>query len=104
MIASATEAEPLTLHLAAVFAIAIFSALIWGAKPAATAFALAGLDRVIVSMLCAILAVPVTLAIALVGRLPMLLDGRYGNGPFWRQRRQGFVVRNFGTRENWELN
>jgi len=71
MITSATEAEPLTSHLAAVFAIAIFSALIWGAKPAAKAFALASLDRVIVDMLCAILAVPLMLAIALVGRLPM---------------------------------
>ena len=104
MIASATEAEPLTLHLAAVFAIAIFNALIWGATPAATAFPAAGMDPVIVGILCTILAVPLALAIALVGRLPMLLDGRYGNGPFWRQRRQGFVVRNFGTRENWELN
>ncbi len=87
MIASATEAEPLTLHLAAVFAIAIFNALIWGATPAATAFPAAGMDPVIVGILCTILAVPLALAIALVGRLSTPSDGSCGNDLFRRDRR-----------------
>ena len=87
MTACVAEAEPLKSHLAAVFAIAMFNTLIFRATPAATGFAVAGMDQVIPGMLCTILAMPLVLAIALVGRLPSPSDVRCGNDPFWRQRR-----------------
>ena len=87
MTAYVAEAEPLKSLLAAVLAIAMFNTLIFRATPAATGFAVVGMDQVIAGMLCTTRAMPLVLAIALVGLLPSPSDVRCGNDPFWRQRR-----------------
>ncbi|MEK9722150.1 MAG: EamA family transporter, partial [Rhodospirillaceae bacterium] len=73
---TASAAEPSSSRLAAAFAMAVLSAVIFGATPAATAFAVSEIDSVVVGFLRTILAVPLVLAVAVIGRLPLPGDRR----------------------------
>lgn len=69
MTSATAVADPPPGRLAAAFAMAVLSAVIFGATPAATAFAVAGLDGILVGFLRTILAVPLVFVIIVVGRL-----------------------------------
>jgi len=71
MTAAAAVADPPSPRIFAAFAMAFISAVIFGATPAATAFAVSGIEPVAVGVLRTVLAVPVILTIALICRLPL---------------------------------
>ncbi len=71
MSAPAAVADVASPRLLLAFAMAFVSAVIWGATPAATAIAVAGMEPIVAGMLRTVFAVPLVLCIALAGRLPL---------------------------------
>ncbi|MBT3658330.1 MAG: EamA family transporter, partial [Rhodospirillaceae bacterium] len=55
----------------AALAAGLFSAVIWGATPAATAFAVLGMEPLTAGLLRTVLAMPIVLIIAIMAKLPL---------------------------------
>lgn len=64
-------AMPSPSMFVAAMAAGLFSAVIWGATPAATAFAVSGMEPLTAGLLRTVLAMPIVLIIAVVAKLPL---------------------------------